>query len=245
MSSPGDLPEQVGKHLDRLIEDGTIVNFGTSHTDGRFTIFIGIDAQTDHLAPDYNRELIDQVRSKLRDGLAGIPFQILGDYSEENQADLLSPSRNNAKNGDNEGLVPPQKVTLQPDTDIIRGNNLSDFATRQHVPTMDAAHGASFVPDDVTASLNDIASRLNLLERTIGVVSLQIRAAKDDLREKKDLIVRVSNLEQEISRLASKRFVVVEGYIIIVVLTFLIALQDIIHELMSTILNYLRTMLIN
>ena len=244
MGSPGDLPEQVGKQLDRLIEDGTIVNFGTTRTDGIFTIFIGIDAQTDHLAPDYNKILIDQVRSKLRASLAGIPFQILGDYSEENEKYLLSLPRNKTNNRDREELVQSQKVTLQADTDLIRGNNLSDLTARQHVPAMNAAHEAAFVSDGVAASLNDITARLNALERAIGIVSLQVRATKEDLRDKKDLGARITILEQEISRLASKRFVVVEGYIIIVVLTLLISVHKNIYDIISILLIYIRSILI-
>jgi hypothetical protein len=115
----------------------------------------------------------------LRAALADIPFQILGDYSEENQKDLLSLPRNKTKNGDSEELVQSQKVTLQADTDLIRGNNLSDFTARQHVPAMNAAHEATFVSDGVAASLNDITARLNALERAIGIVSLQVRATKE------------------------------------------------------------------
>lgn len=240
MSSSDDVQKQVEQRLAELSQKGVAYSAGIAYADGKPTVFVTVSVQTDHLAADYDKAAVDVVRRKIRAALGSIPFQILGDYSENSQEDLASAANEHGKCLDQRGIGQPQQLTLGVDAIVDRSEELPDYATVQHLRQSNSSHEA-VVPDDAREKLEDITARVTLLEKALGIVSLQFRAAQNDPRESQELSSRVARLEHELPRLASRRFVITEGYIIIVIATILIIAKDEIQNFALLLFSLLRS----
>ncbi len=68
--------------LFQLLEQGVIHSIGAMQQDHRAEFFVGVDAQTEPRADDYDAHKLSLIRGRLKEVLQEIPFSILGDYSE-------------------------------------------------------------------------------------------------------------------------------------------------------------------
>jgi hypothetical protein len=163
--------------LFQLLEQGVIHSIGAVQEDHRAEFFIGVDAQTDPQADDYDAHKLSIIRGRLNEALQGIPFSILGEYSEE------------PRSAANNKLAATTNVQLSKDS--------AELATSSSVP---ADVGASLTSRMQNPSQLDSSD--NVTHKELAGIDKVIYSAIDPVRADINLLIKeINNLNRDIVQL--------------------------------------------
>ena len=177
--------------LFQLLEQGVIHSIGAMQQDHRAEFFVGVDAQTEPRADDYDAHKLSLIRGRLKEVLQEIPFSILGDYSE------------NLHSAVNSALPDKKDVQLSKD---VTGVDLLSSAPADLEPyvTSRTQHSSQSESSD-----SDIYKELVGMNKVIHSAIDPVRADSKLLAEKIDTLkIQITDLENKLEMLPSRGLVV-------------------------------------
>jgi hypothetical protein len=219
------------------MEDGTVTGVGVARIDGEDRMFIGIAAETDAQAAEYDRLKVDRIRCRIKETLGNIPFHILG------QDDDSSPGEGNLDR--QIGAPMPKAASLKVGSQTELSSEVDEAGPSTPDPrTNSPAQGAepsvlagSTVGCSSRAELNDDRERLIRLEKKLDVLlrasGSEISALPDSARESAD---RLLWLEARVACLPSKGFVVTTTAVVLALIAPMLVFQTKIPTLVTAAL---------
>ncbi len=175
--NPSKKLQEAEARLNQLLEQGLIEGVGTVQKDHGTEFLIGVRAQTDPRAGDYDAGKISVLRSQLRDALQDVPFSILGDYTDESHLSERS-----------DRLVEVPRTALATSS----GSTLSGPVTTSIDPPHDFTAERSRLSE---SNLGGISNELAASEHKVDASILRIQA---DVRT---LVTKIDAVNEQLARL--------------------------------------------